>query len=124
MTFSKSILYIMSYFSNYVILVILIKVVFVILAVSHLFLKIKGKADSETDKKIVYWKERVEFVFIFLMSLMLMYLFYPRSTKPIIIDFETKVLLFVFGIITLIGAKWDIFIKESPVFKKVQKVVQ
>ena len=57
------------------------------------------------------------------MSFMLMYLFYPRSTKPIILDFETKALLFVFGIITLIGAKWDIFFKESPLFKKIQKVV-
>ena len=62
------------------------------LAVSHLFLKIKGKADSETDKKIVYWKERVEFVFIFLMSLMLIYLFNPRSNRDAKLDFETKIL--------------------------------
>jgi hypothetical protein len=113
----------MDYFSKYVIFTFFFKILFVILAVLHLYFKVKGKADSETDKKIVFWKERIEFVFIFLMSFMLMYLFYPRSTKPIILDFETKVLLFVFGIITLIGAKWDIFIKESPVFKKVQEVV-
>jgi len=111
-------------FDKYVMFVFLFKILFAILAISHLYLKVKGKAGSETDKKIVYWEERVEFVFIFLMSLMLMYLFYPRSTKPIVIDFETKVLLFVFGVITLIGAKWDIFIKESPVFKKIQKIVK
>ena len=113
----------MDYFDKYVTLIFLFKILFAILAGLHLYFKVKGKADSETDKKIVFWKERVEFVFIFLMSFMLMYLFYPRSTKPIILDFETKVLLFVFGIIILIGAKWDIFIKESPVFKKVQEVV-
>ena len=113
----------MSYFSNYVILVILIKVVFVILAVSHLFLKIKGKADSETDKKIVYWKERVEFVFIFLMSLMLIYLFNPRSNRDAKLDFETKILLYLFGFILLITAKWGVFIEESSTFKKVQQVV-
>jgi len=114
----------MDYFSKYVIFTFFFKILFVILAVLHLYFKVKGKADSETDKKIVFWKERIEFVFIFLMSFMLMYLFYPRSTKPIILDFETKVLLFVFGIITLIGAKWDIFIEESPVFKKVQKIIK
>ena len=113
----------MSYFDKYVIFTFLFKVLFAILAVSHMYLKVKGKAGSETDKKIVYWEERVEFIFIFLMSLMLMYLFYPRSTKPIIIDFETKLLLFIFGIIILIEAKWDIFIKESPGFKKFQKIV-
>jgi hypothetical protein len=114
----------MDYFDKYVILTFIFKILFAILAGLHLYFKVKGKTDSKIDKKIVYWQERVEFVFIFLMSLMLMYLFYPRSTKPIIIDFETKVLLFVFGVITLIGAKWDIFIKESPVFKKIQKIVK
>jgi hypothetical protein len=114
----------MESFDKYVTFVFFFKILFVILAVLHLYFKFKGKGDSETDKKIVFWKERIEFVFIFLMSFMLMYLFYPRSTKPIIIDFETKVLLFVFGIIILIGAKWDIFFKESPLLKKVQKVVR
>jgi uncharacterized BrkB/YihY/UPF0761 family membrane protein len=113
----------MSYFDKYVTLTFLFKILFAILAVLHIYFIVKGKNDSKTDKKIVFWKERVEFIFIFLMAFMLMYLFYPRSTKPIIIDFETKLLLFVFGIIILIGAKWDIFIKESPVFKKVQEVV-
>lgn len=111
-------------FDKYVTFVFFFKILFVILAVLHLYYTVKGKADSEKDKKIVFWKERIEFVFIFLMSLMLMYLFYPRSTKPIIIDFETKLLLFVFGIIILIGAKWDIFFKESPVLKKIQKIVK
>jgi hypothetical protein len=113
----------MSYFNKYVIFTFLFKLLFAILAVSHIFLTVKGKTDSEIDKTILHWKERVEFVFTVLMSFMLIYLFYPRSTEKIILDFETKVLLFVFGIVLLIGAKWNIFIKESPVFKKVQEVV-
>jgi len=114
----------MSYFDKYVIFTFLFKILFGILAGAHIFLIVKGKTNSKTDKKILYWKERVEFVFIVLMSFMLMYLFYPRSTEKIILDFETKFLLFIFGIILLIGVKWDIFIKESPIFKKVQEVVK
>jgi len=114
----------MSYFDKYVIFTFLFKILFAILAVLHLYFKVKGKTDSKIDKKIVHWQERVEFVFIVLMSFMLMYLFYPRSTEKIVLDFETKALLFVFGIIILIGAKWEIFIKESPVFKKVQKIIK
>jgi len=113
----------MSYFDNYVIFIILVKVVFIILAVSHLYFNIKGKTDSKIDKKIVHWKERVEFVFITLMSLMLIYLFNPRSNRDLKLDFETKLLLYLFGFILLITAKWEIFIKESPVFKKIQAVV-
>jgi len=113
----------MSYFSKYVILIILVKVLFVILAVSHLYLQFRHKSDSETDKKIVYWKERVEFVFITLMSLLLIYLFNPRSTIDAKLDFETKLLLYLFGFILLITAKWGLFFKESKVFIKIQKVV-
>ena len=113
----------MNGFDKYVMFVFFFKILFVILAILHLYFKVNGKSGLETDKKIVFWKERVEFVFIFLMAFMLMYLFYPRSTKPIILDFESKVLLFVFGVITLIGAKWNIFFKESPLLKKIQKVV-
>ncbi len=120
-TFSKSIY--MSYFDKYVMLIILVKVVFVILAVSHLYFNIKGKTDSKTDKKIVFWKERVEFVFITLMSLMLIYLFNPRSNRNLELDFETKLLLYLFGFILLITAKWEIFFKESPLFKKIQEAV-
>ena len=100
------------------------KILFAILAVLHLYFVIKGESNTGKDIKIEYWKDRVEFVFIALMSFMIMYLFYPRSTKPLIIDYETKLLLFIYGIIILIGAKWDIFIKESPIFKKIQTVVK
>lgn len=113
----------MSYFSKFVILIILMKIIFIILAVSHLYLKIKGKEDSETDKKIIYWKERVEFVFITLMSIMLIYIFNPRANRETLIDFEIKVLLYVFGFILLITAKWGIFFKESPFLKNAQKLV-
>ena len=57
------------------------------------------------------------------MSFLLLYLFYPRANNELYIDFETKLLLFVFGIILLTNAKWDIFFKESPMFKKIQDVV-
>ena len=57
----------------YITFIIFIKVCFVILAVSHLYLKIKHKGGSKTDKTIVFWKERLEFVFVILMSGLLIY---------------------------------------------------
>jgi hypothetical protein len=104
----------MNFYTTYVSLIILLKVIFICLAVAHIYNKAKGKTNTPQDKKIVYWKDRIEFVFIILMSLLLIYVFYPRSTKPVILDTETKILFYLFGFVLILTAKWKIFIKESP----------
>ena len=111
----------MNNFTSYISLIFVIKIGFVLMAMTHIYLKIKGKENSDLDKKIVYWKDKFEFIFIFLMSLLLLYLFNPR--KPdIVIEGETKILLFLFGFVLLITAKWDIFFQESKWFKRIQEV--
>ena len=107
--------------NKYITITFLAKILFLILSIVHIYLKIKHK--DATDAKVMFWRERVEFLFISLMSFLLLYLFYPRANNELYIDFETKLLLFVFGIILLTNAKWDIFFKESPMFKKIQDVV-
>ena len=113
----------MEKFNIYITFIIFIKVGFVILAISHLYLKLKHKEHSETDKKIVFWKERLEFVFVILMAGLLIYLFNPRNDRSILITHETKILLYLFGFILLITADWNVFFHESPFFKKFQKIV-
>jgi hypothetical protein len=93
------------------------------MALLHVYLKFKGKERSDLDKKILYWKERFEFIFIALMSALLIYIFNPRTNNSILIDKETKLLLFLFGFVLLITAKWDIFIKESPLLKIIQRSI-
>lgn len=105
----------------YVTFIFIVKIVFLILAVTHVYLKAKGKAHSELDNKILFWKERIEFVFVLLMSILLMYTFFPRRQIPIPIDYEMKLLFFLFGLILIITAKWDVFIEESPLYKKLHK---
>ncbi len=107
----------------YIVLIFVIKIAFVILALAHLYLRIKGKVGSETDKGILFWKERVEFVFIALMSFLLIYLFNTKTNRLSMITHETKLLLFLFGFILIITAKWGLFFEESPFFKDVKSVV-
>jgi len=90
------------------------------MAVTHIFLKVKGKADSDLDKNIVYWKERFEFVFVLLMAILLIYLFNPRKERMVMIDGETKILFYLFGFVLLITAKWGDFFHESKWFKYIQ----
>jgi len=102
----------------YVMFIFITKIIFIMLAVTHIYLKAKGKAQSELDTKILFWKERIEFIFILLMSILLMYTFFPRRQIPVPIDYEMKLLFFLFGFILIITAKWEVFIEESPVYKK------
>lgn len=102
----------------YITFIFIVKIVFLILAVTHVYLKAKGKDKTELDNEILFWKERIEFVFVLLMSILLMYTFFPRRQIPIPIDYEMKVLFFLFGLILIITAKWEVFIEESPIYKK------
>jgi hypothetical protein len=114
----------MNSFDMYITFIFLIKIGFIILAITHLYYKIKGKENTETDKKILYWKERFEFIFIALMALLLIYLFNPSTDRSVIIDKETKILLYLFGFILILTAKWEIFFKESKWFSAIQKIVK
>lgn len=109
----------MDYLQSYVILIISFKILFIILAISKLY-EDKIKKDKHNAEILEFWKERVEFVFIILMSILLIYIFNPRFNNIKLINKEIQLLLYLFGFILLITAKWNIFIKESPLFKYIQ----
>ena len=109
----------------FIIFIIIIKVVFVISALAHVYLTHFGTSEnSKLDKKFTYWKERTEFVFIASMALILIIVFNPHQTQTPEIDTEMKLLLFLFGWVLIITAKWGIFFKESPLLKKIQSSLQ
>ena len=93
--------------------IILIKVIFVASAAGHLILShFYNEKAERLDPKLVYLKERTEFVFIISMSILLIYQFHPLlSKKPL--DQETSLLFFLFGWVLLFTAKWSLFIKEA-----------
>ncbi len=111
----------MNKYDMYVTFILIIKIGFIFTAVSHIYLKSKGEENSELDNKILYWKDRLEFIFTAAMSILLIYLFNPITSKNIVIDSETKTLLYLFGFILLIKSKWYIFFTESRTFERIQK---
>lgn len=113
----------MNKFDIYITFIFLIKIGFITMVLIHLYLKLKHRENNELDKKILYWKDRLELFFIVLMSFLLIYLFNPRYDKSILIDRETKILLYMFGFVLLITSNWNVLIKESPLFSTIQKII-
>jgi uncharacterized membrane protein YiaA len=85
--------------------IIFCKIILILLILAEVYLWVKGKTESDMDKKLKHIKSKVENVFKILMSLLLVYLFNPRTDRSILIDYETKLLLCLFGIILLITMK-------------------
>ena len=66
-------------------------------------------------------KNIFEFLFEFMMALLLIYIFNPRNNR--MITYETRLLFFLLGIILLITANYGIFFNETKntiLFKKIQ----
>jgi hypothetical protein len=57
------------------------------------------------------------------MAVLLIYLFSPGKEKTVMIDGETKLLLYLFGFVLLITAKWGDFFHEAEWFQYLQKSV-
>jgi hypothetical protein len=102
----------------YILFIVLIKIVFVLAAIGHVILSHTNTTLDKYDAKLVYWKERTEFVFVLTMAILLMYHFNPRfHSKPM--SEETKLLFFLFGWVLIITAKWSLFITEAPWYERI-----
>ena len=113
----------MSFFDSYIYFIFAVKILFILSAITTRYLKIKNKENSETYKILSYWKERIEFVFVILMSILLIYLFNPRQNRSNMINGETKILLYLFGFVLLITANWSTFFGESVLLERTQNII-
>ena len=114
-----------NYWYDYLILIIIIiKMIFIILAITEFGFKLTKKTDTEASKNVIFWKERTEFIFIILMAVLLIYLFNPRdkNNKTPIINDLVKLLLFLYGFIIIITANWTIFIDESVIIEGIREI--
>jgi len=113
----------MKYYDSYITFAFTVKILFIVLALTYIFLKVKGDEKTKMAIKIKYWKEKVEFIFTIIMALLLIYLFSPRVNRTTMIDHETKILFYLFGFVLLVTAKWQDFFKESKMFIYLQKIL-
>lgn len=101
-------------FDFFLLFVMFVKIIFVMSALGHVILShANGSKAKQLDPKLLYWKQRTEFVFTVSMAFLLVYHFNPRwGVKPI--QSETSILFFLFGCVLLLTAKWGLFVRDSP----------
>jgi uncharacterized protein YhhL (DUF1145 family) len=95
----------MDYYSMYLLILLAVKLAFV-------YFIIKDKI-TPTEKNLTML-ENTDKLFTVLMSLLLVYLFHPGHKTDVRIDHETKLFLFLFGLLMFI----DIMKEERTQLKK------
>lgn len=106
----------------YIYSVFMCKLIMVISAITFRIIE-HTKINHEFKSYIKNIKNIFEFLFEFMMALLLIYIFNPRSMN--FINYETRLLLFLLGIILLITANYGIFFTETKhtiLFKKIQSL--
>lgn len=114
-----------SWYDIYIYSIIFVKVIFLVLCIYHFYLNIKMRKQPNNAyyKKLKATndmaREFLEFIFVFMMSTLLIYLFYPsKPDKPVCITSHTKFLFFLFGIILILTAKWEVFFENKKELKE------
>ena len=113
----------MNFYTNYIRLIFLVKLIYLYFMITSGYDHYRSKKDPKNTSLTraydnnIYFKERFELLFKFLMSILLIYLFLPRRKVPIPLDSETRILLYLFGWILILSAKWSTIIEESAVTK-------
>jgi len=111
----------MTYFDGYLKILLIVKIIFVMLALLGLYVKLHNPNNTKLANILTYWKGRSEFIFISLMSVLFIYLFNPVNDHVDMIDFELKFMLFLFGFTLLLTENWYTFIHKSIFFKQKTK---
>jgi len=92
-------------------LIVVVKVCFFTVAILYRVIQHKDPTDVQKQNTIETLKEQLEFVYIILMSILLLINFNPWT--QVSIDTETRVLLFLYGIIVLFTSKYSTFAQQS-----------
>ena len=112
----------MSAYNLLIILIIMIKVVFILLKLVAFYNRVMGIKDTLFSTNVLFWADRVEFIYTFLMAILIIALFKNAVKVGVlcIYDKETIFLMYVFGFILLFTADWNEFISESTIITNIQ----
>lgn len=101
----------MNFFNVYIYFTLFIKVCYFITSLTIIiFTHIYNK---EYLIKLKNMKHVLEFIFMILISIFLIFLFNPFIKFNVVVNEHAKLLLFFYGILVLLNADWKLFFKKS-----------
>lgn len=107
----------------YTTLIIVVKIAFIMLTILEKISPHIQATSALSHRKIAFWRERTEFIFIVMMAIFLIYLFSPKASRVSLVQGEIKLLIYLFGIVLLITADWKTFFGESPLLHNIQTIL-
>lgn len=115
----------MNAYNLLIILIIMIKVVFILLKLVAFYNRVMNIKDTLFSTNVLFWADRVEFIYTFLMAILIIALFKNAVKVGVlcIYDKETIFLMYVFGFILLFTADWNEFISESTIITNIQNIL-
>jgi ABC-type dipeptide/oligopeptide/nickel transport system permease subunit len=88
--------------------IIIIKIIFVLSAVSHIILSYSAYyVNEKIDERLLSIKEHTKVIFEVSMAILLIYFFYPGKKREV--PDETSSLFFLFGCVIIITTEWKNF---------------
>jgi surface polysaccharide O-acyltransferase-like enzyme len=91
-------MYKLSPYYAFIALIFVVKILFFFALLAVIYTRTTGNINIETAKK---WKHHLEYVFMMLMALLILYLFQKQTVK---IEKEEKLLFIMFAIVVIINA--------------------
>ena len=88
----------MKFFNSYVTTILVVKLLFILLVIVDIYYTFNKETQHIYAQKVIYWKDKIGFIFSILMSLLLIYIFNIFNPNLQIINKTTIILFFVFGI--------------------------
>jgi len=105
----------MRFFKSFIILTILVKLSFIFLVFRSIYLKhlIKKYPEDLNYRESLFINDRLkhqlEFIFTILMAFILVIVFNPYKKENILLNYEVRTLLYLFGFLLIITADWGNF---------------
>jgi hypothetical protein len=102
-------------FSCFIYFIILVKCLFLFFVIWNFYLKKKNgggndRNETKLQKKVLYYRNLMENIFIILVSLLLIYLFNPYHDNKYLDNKKVKILFFIYGVLMLVTFDWSEFV--------------
>lgn len=88
-------------FEMFLYFILVVKILYLIAMILNLYASVKGTKSQQ--ERYENFQDKMEHLFIILMGILMVILFHPRNKGEVCISGHTKLFLYIFGILSILG---------------------